>query len=91
MPAMDWLKLFRAEKKSSAQTAKDRLMVAVAIQRKELSRHGASPPFLGKMREEIMAVIRKYYEVPDSAVQFNLDHEDGLEVLELNIVLPERS
>jgi len=83
---MDWLKIFRAEKKSSAQTAKDRLMVAVAYQR-EGRLNG--PNYLPQMREEILAVVRKFIQVPDNAVQFNVQREDGLEVLELNITLPE--
>jgi len=83
---MDWLKIFRAEKKSSAQTAKDRLLVAVAYQR-EGRLNG--PNYLPQMREEILAVVRKFIQVPDNAVQFNVQREDGLEVLELNITLPE--
>ncbi len=83
---MDWLKIFRAEKKDTAKIAKDRLMVAVAYQR-EGRMNG--PSYLPQMREEILAVVRKYIRVPDQAVQFNVQREDGLEVLELNITLPE--
>ena len=83
---MDWLKIFRAEKKDTAKIAKDRLMVAVAIQREGRSN---GPTYIAQMREEILAVVRKYIRVPDSAVQFNVQREDGLEVLELNITLPE--
>lgn len=85
---MDWLKLFRGEKKTSAQTAKDRLMVAVAIQRRELG-GGSGPSYLPALREEILAVVRKYVGVADDAVQFNVQREDGLEVLALNIALPD--
>jgi cell division topological specificity factor len=83
---MDWLKIFRAEKRSTAQVAKERLMIAVAHQRAG-TEHG--PFYLPKMREELLAVVRKYVQVPDNAVQFNVQREDGLEVLELNITLPE--
>jgi len=83
---MDWLKIFRAEKKDTAKIAKDRLMVAVAYQR-EGRMNG--PSYLPQMREEILAVVRKYIRVPDQAVHFNVQREDGLEVLELNITLPE--
>ena len=37
------------------------------------------------LREEILAVVRKYVQVPDSAVNIQLQREDGLEVLEMNI------
>ena len=84
---MDWLKIFRAEKKTTAQTAKERLMVAVAYQR---SGNANGPAYLPKMREELLGVVRKYVQVPDDAVQFTVQREDGLEVLELNITLPEQ-
>lgn len=84
---MDWLKFFRAEpSKSSANLAKERLKVVVAHQRD--GRNGG-PAYIGQLREEILAVVRKYVQVPDSAVNVQLQREDGLEVLEMNIALPE--
>lgn len=84
--AIDWLKLFRNDTKSSAQTAKDRLMVAVAYQRAGLNN---GPNYLPKLREDLLAVVRRYVQVPDDAVQLSVQREDGLEVLELNITLPD--
>ncbi len=83
---MDWLKFFRAEKSTTAKTAKDRLMLAVAYQR---SGHANGPSYLPKLREELLGVVRKYIQVPDEAVQFSVQREDGLEVLEMNITLPD--
>ncbi|MFI4979123.1 MAG: cell division topological specificity factor MinE [Nevskiales bacterium] len=83
---MDWLKFFRAEKSTTAKTAKDRLMLAVAYQR---SGQANGPSYLPKLREELLGVVRKYIQVPDEAVQFSVQREDGLEVLELNITLPD--
>lgn len=83
---MDWLKIFRAEKKTSAQTAKERLLITVAHQRRG---EGNGLHFLPRMREELLAVVRKYVQVPDDAVHFNVQRDEGLEVLELNITLPE--
>jgi cell division topological specificity factor len=85
---MDWLKFFRADKKTSAQTAKERLMVAVAYQR---SGQANGPAYLPQLREELLSVVRKYVQVPDTAVDFKVQREDGLEVLELNITLPEQA
>lgn len=85
---MDWLKFFRADRKSSsAKTAKDRLMLAVAYQR---SGQANGPAYLPKLREELLGVVRKYIQVPDDAVQFSVQREAGLEVLELNITLPDQ-
>ncbi len=83
---MDWLKFFRAEPKNTANLAKERLKVVVAHQREGRS---SGPAYLGQLREEILAVVRKYVQVPDSAVNVQLQREDGLEVLEMNIALPD--
>ena len=86
---MDWLKLFRVEPKNTASLAKERLKLVVAHQREGRS-NGAAPAYLPKLREELLSVVRKYVQVPDSAVHVNVQREDGLEVLEMNIMLPEK-
>ena len=83
---MDWLKFFRGETKNTAALAKDRLKVVVAHQRE--GRMGG-PTYLPRLREEILDVVRKYVQVPDNAVNINVQREDGLEVLEINIALPD--
>ncbi|QHS10194.1 cell division topological specificity factor MinE [Sinimarinibacterium sp. NLF-5-8] len=83
---MDWLKFFKSDNKSSASVAKERLKVVVAHQRE--GRFGA-PTYLPKLREEILAVVRKYVAVPDDSVDIQLQRDSGLEVLEMNITLPE--
>ncbi|HEX7380835.1 MAG TPA: cell division topological specificity factor MinE [Nevskiaceae bacterium] len=84
---MDWLKIFRSERPSSAKIAKERLLITVAHQR---SGDGNGLHFLPRLREELLTVVRRYVQVPDDAVQFNVQRDAGLEVLELNITLPER-
>lgn len=83
---MDWLKLFRAEPKNTASVAKERLKVVVAHQREGRAN---GPVYLPKLREELLLVVRKYVQVPDSAVNVHVQREAGLEVLEMNITLPE--
>ena len=85
---MDWLKFFKREQKSSASVAKERLMVAVAYQR---SGQANGPTYLPKLREELLGVVRKYVQVGDDAVQFKIARDEGIEVLELNITLPEHA
>lgn len=87
---MDWLKFLRSEPKNTASTARDRLKLVVAHQR-EGRANGSAPSYLPKLREELLAVVRKYVQVPDSAVNVNLQREAGLEVLEMNITLPEQA
>jgi cell division topological specificity factor len=85
---MDWLKIWRSEPKNTASVAKERLKLVVAHQR-EGRANGSAPAYLNKLREELLSVVRKYVQVPDSAVQVNVQREAGLEVLEMNITLPE--
>lgn len=85
---MDWRKIFGGDKKTNtASTAKERLMVVVAHQRGFGSSSAAL--YLPKLREEILAVVRKYVQVPDTAVDVQVQHKDGLEVIEMDITLPE--
>ena len=84
---MDWLKLFRLEPtKNTASLAKERLKVVVAHQREG---RAGGPVWLPQLREEILAAVRRYAQVADSAVHINVQREAGLEVLEMNIALPE--
>lgn len=63
-------------------------MIAVAHQR--MGTTGDSLQFLPQMRQELLDVVRKYVQVPDDSVQFNVQREEGLEILELNIALPDK-
>jgi cell division topological specificity factor len=85
---MDWMKFFKAEKTSTAKTAKERLLIAVAHQRRG-DQNG--PTYLPQMREELLAVVRKYVQIPDDAVEVKVQREDGIEVLELAITLPDHA
>ncbi len=87
---MDLMSFFRTKKPATAQTARDRLMVAVAWQRDQDGRNSAAgPSYLPQLQAELLAVIRKYVQVADAAVKVNVQHEDGLDVLEMNITLPD--
>lgn len=86
---MDWLKkILGGETKTSAATAKERLLLVVSHQR---SGRGGSPNYLPQLREELIAVVRKYVQVSDDAVDVQLRREaDGDEVLAMSITLPDR-
>ena len=83
---MGWLTFFRAQQPTSAQTAKERLQVIVAHQRRGGGDH---PPYFPKLQKDLLRVIRKYVSVSDDAVQIDIDRDGELEVLELNITLPD--
>ncbi|MGH8454220.1 MAG: cell division topological specificity factor MinE [Nevskiales bacterium] len=83
---MNWLSLFKLkQQKSSAAMAKERLIVVVASQR---SRAGGAE-FMPRLRQELLTVIRKYVKVNDDAIRMAIERDGDLEVLELNVVLPE--
>ena len=85
---MNWLSLFRLEfkpPKSTAKLAKERLILVVANQR---SRAG-SAEFMPRLRQELLTVIRKYVKVNDDAIRMAIERDGDMEVLELNVVLPE--
>jgi cell division topological specificity factor len=81
-----WLNVFKKEQKSTASLAKERLQLIVAHQR---AGRANGHDFLPKLQEELLAVIRRYVTVTDDAVKMNVERDGGLEVLELNITLPE--
>lgn len=77
---------FRSPKPKSAALAKERLQIIVARERV----HRSGPDYLPALHREILAVIRKYVQVDDEAVQMNLEREGDCEILELNITLPDK-
>lgn len=83
---MGLLALFRRQPKS-ANIAKERLRIIVAQER---SARGA-PDYLPLLQRELLEVIRKYVNVDPDAIVVNLEKEDGHEVLELSVALPEKT
>lgn len=83
---MGWLDVFRGEKKGSAQQAKERLQLVVAHRRAGRNDH---PDYFPQLQQDLLNVLRKYVQVGDDAVQMEIEREGDLEVLELNITLPE--
>ena len=82
---MGLLALFRRQPKS-ANIAKERLRIIVAQER---SARGA-PDYLPLLQRELLEVIRKYVNVDPDTIVVNLEKEDGHEVLELSVALPEK-
>ncbi len=77
---------FRAKPKPSANLAKERLQVVIAHQRAQRG----GPDYLPMLKQDLLAVIRKYVEISEDDVQVQFDHQGDCDVLELNVVLPER-
>ena len=84
-----WSKLFSGEDKpSSARTAKDRLKVIVASEQ-GLGRR-LSQDKIDQMKTEIMQVDNRYVRgVDEQHIQMQVRSEANIEMLEMNINLPE--
>lgn len=76
--------LFPAKTKT-ANTAKERLQIIIAHERNDRS----GPDFLPALRQELIAVISKYTKVNPDDINISLDRQGNLEVLDVNVVLPE--
>ncbi|WP_337880861.1 cell division topological specificity factor MinE [Rheinheimera sp.] len=83
---MSLLDYFRSSKKNTASTAKERLQIIVAHERRRRS----SPDYLPQLERDILEVIRKYVDIADDQVSVSLEKSsDELSVLELNVTFPE--
>ena len=85
---MGLLELFRRTP-PSAHVAKERLRII--IQQERDRRGGGSPDYMPLLRRELLEVIRKYVNVDPAAVQINVEREDGQEILEFSVALPEKA
>lgn len=82
---MSLLSILFGEKKKTATVAKERLSLIIA--RERIDQDG--PDFLPQMRDELMQVIAKYVNIDQDAIKFNLQKQGNMEMLEVNIVLPD--
>ncbi len=82
MAVLSWL---FGTKPKSASVAKERLQLIIAHERS-----GNTPPnFLPALQAELVAVISKYVHISAEDIKVNLQKQGNMEVLEVNIVLPE--
>ena len=83
--------LFRQDrKKNTAKAARERLQILIAHEHAMGTGKQNGPDYLPKLREEIIAVIRKYVSVSDNDVNFQVEKSDDYDMLELNITLPDK-
>lgn len=68
----------------SADAAKQRLQVLLALERKS----PGGPDFLPLLQRELIDVIRKYVEIDEQKVSVEFDRNEGFSMLEVNIELP---
>ena len=81
---MSWFELL-FKKKPSAVVAKERLSIILAHERAQRS----GKDFISALKEELIAVICKYTSVDKEALKVTLDRRDSIDVLTVDVVLPE--
>jgi cell division topological specificity factor len=79
--------LFRTRNKNTASIAKERLRIIVAQERTSRG----TPDYLPMLRRELLETIRKYVNVDFDAVKVDLIKEDGHDVLDISVSLPDRN
>ena len=82
---MSLLSFLFNSKPKTASAAKERLQIIIARERNGR----AGPDFLPALHQELIAVISKYVKVNPEAIQISLNSQGTLEVLDVNVVLPE--
>lgn len=76
---------FLRAKKTTAETAKNRLQIIIAQER---SQRGG-PDYLPLLQRELLEVIKKYVNVDVDAVKVDLIKDGDHDVLDISVALPE--
>jgi cell division topological specificity factor len=89
---MSLLDLLFGRKRQSANVAKERLQIILAHERAINSEDimGDSPSWLPQLQQELVDVIAKYIKINKEDLKVNLEKRDNLELLEINVTLPEK-
>ncbi|MBX9597586.1 MAG: cell division topological specificity factor MinE [Burkholderiales bacterium] len=90
---MSLLDLLFGKKKSTASVAKERLQIILAHERSTLNSSGETnhaPEWLPDLQKELVAVVAKYIKIDQDALKVHLEKRDNLELLEINVTLPEK-
>jgi cell division topological specificity factor len=82
MPILDYI---LRRRKKSATVAKERLQIILA--REHVDRD--TPDYLPALKKDILEVVGRYIAIDIERVQVSLENDGDLEILELNITLPE--
>jgi cell division topological specificity factor len=73
------------KKRASAHVARERLSLVLAHERAARSGNDV----VARLKEELIAVLCRYTAIDKDALNVTVEHRDSLEVLSVDIVLPE--
>jgi cell division topological specificity factor len=69
----------------TADTAKERLQILLALERSSSS---PWPNFLPELQKDIMQVVKKYVEIDDHKVSIEVERGPEVSMLDINVELP---
>ncbi len=90
---MSILDILWGRKKPTAIVAKERLQIILAHERATLNPDGdqsRAPSWLPDLQKELVDVIAKYIRIDPEALKVHLEKRDNMELLEINVTLPEK-
>ena len=82
---MSLIELLFGKKQKTAEVARDRLQIIIAQERVKAQ----APDYLPTLQKELLEVLSKYVHVSLDDSRISQETQDGVDVLELNITLPE--
>ena len=83
---MSLIDILFGKKQKSAEVARDRLQIIIAQERVKAQ----APDYLPTLQKELLEVLSKYVNVSLDDIRISQEKQDGLDVLELNITLPDQ-
>ena len=83
---MSLMDILFGRKQKTADVARDRLQIIIAQERVKAQ----APDYLPTLQKELLQVLSKYVHVSLEDIRISQDKQNGLDVLELNITLPEQ-
>ena len=82
---MSLIELLFGKKQKTAEVARDRLQIIIAQERV----NAQAPDYLPTLQKELLEVLSKSVHVSLDDIRISQETQDGVDVLELNITLPE--
>ncbi len=81
-------KLF-GKKTKTASVARDRLQIIITQERANRNNANNTPDYLPTLQKELLEVLSKYVKIELEDINIAREEQDGVEMLALNITLPE--
>lgn len=78
------------KKTKSANLARDRLQIIIAQERNTRDTDNETPDFLPTLQKELLEVLSKYVKIELDDINIAHEKRDGIDMIELNLTLPEK-